>query len=377
MILRNSDYVALVKRMKENNSKVIVYGAGMVGQIIVPYLVREYNLYNLIDCFIDMDKRKNGQKVVIDNYSYEIRTPDYLESSKENLILLITNSRFIPVVRFLDSIGALNDAEGYIIPMMQIHAIDNEEPIHIERINEIEIIPRKIHYCWFGGKEIPEFLQNCINSWKELCPDYEIIEWNESNYDVNKHKFTKEAFEQKKYGFVTDVARLDILYENGGIYLDTDVTLIKNLDDCLYQQGFVGVEKWGNVNTGGGCGFMKQHPMLKQMLDHRVHFSFVMEDESLNMDTNGIYETNIFLAKGFKPNNSMQIIGGVTVYPPYINHPYDYMSGEMHIKDSTVSIHHFNGGWMKEDDLLNRKKTQDEYKNIVERIDRTEQEIDG
>jgi len=102
-----------------------------------------------------------------------------------------------------------------------------------------------------------------------------------------------------------------------------------------------------------------------------------MEDESLNMDTNGIYETNIFLAKGFKPNNSMQIIGGVTVYPPYINHPYDYMSGEMHIKDSTVSIHHFNGGWMKEDDLLNRKKTQDEYKNIVERIDRTEQEIDG
>lgn len=377
MILRNSDYVTLVKRIKENNSSVIVYGAGMVGQIIVPYLVREYNLFDSIDCFIDMDKRKKGKKIVIDNYSYEINTPDYLELPKENLILLVTNSKFHTVIHFLDSIAALDNAEGYIIPMMQIHTIDNEESIHIERISQKEIIPRKIHYCWFGGKELPEFLQNCINSWKELCHDYEIIEWNESNYDVNKYKYTKEAFEQKKYGFVTDVARLDILYENGGIYLDTDVTLIKNLDDCLYQQGFIGVEKWGNINTGGGCGFAKKHPMLKQMLDHRLQFSFIMEDGSLNLDTNGIYETEPFLAKGFKPNNTMQIIDEVTVYPSYINHPYDYMSCEIKKKDSTISIHHFYGGWMKEDELLNRKSTQNEYNNIVNRIKRMEQEIDG
>jgi hypothetical protein len=252
--------------------------------------------------------------------------------------------------------------------MMQIHAVEHTESIVFERRFQNQMIPKKIHYCWFGGKELPDFLKRCIESWRVCCPDYELIEWNENNYDVGRHRFTQEAYEHNRYGFVTDVARLDILYENGGIYLDTDVTLLKNLDDMLYQPGFTGVEKWGNINTGGGCGFVTGHPMLKKMLDYRDRFSFVMEDGSFNIETNGMYETVPFLEAGFKPDNSLQIVDDVTVYPSYVQHPYDYMSCEMSKKEATVSVHHFFGGWMEEDDRANRQKTQDEYKDILVRI---------
>lgn len=367
MKLRNSDYQSFVKRIKKNSSKLIIYGAGMIGQIIVPYLVREYDLYDAIDCFIDIDKRKCGQKISIDGYLYETRTPEYLEGYHRNVVILITNSKFYPILNFLDGIETLDCIEGYILPMMQLHEIEVAKTITVERICQEKCIPKKIHYCWFGGKKIPDFLQTCIQSWRVQCPDYEVIEWNENNYDVNMHLFTKQAFEQSKWGFISDVARLDILYEHGGIYLDTDVTLIKNLDNCLYQPGFIGVEKWGNINSGGGCGFIKKHPMVKRMLDYRDKYSFVMDDGSLNIETNGMYETIPFLQAGFKPNNTLQIIEDVTVYPSYVNHPYDYMSCETKKKDATISIHHFYGGWMEYDDRQNRGNTQNEYVSILQR----------
>ena len=378
MQLRNTDYTSLVKKVKENNSRIIVYGAGMIGQIIVPYLVRRYNLYSHIDCFIDTDKRKKGQKIYIDNYIYEIKNTDYLEENKDNQIILITNSKYSKVLEFLDNIQTLESTDGYIVPIMQLHEIEeNNNCIIIEKKYKTQLIPKKIHYCWFGKKEMPQFLCSCINSWREKCPDYEIIEWNEDNYDINRHEFTKEAYTNGKYGFVTDVARLDILYENGGIYLDTDVTLLKNLDNCLYQEGFIGTEKWGNINSGGGCGFMKEQAMLKKLIDYRENFQFMMSDGSLNIETNGVYESKPFLDAGFRPDNTLQEIEGVTIYPSYVNHPYDYMSCETHLRNATMSVHHFFGGWMEEEDRKNRRKTQEEYKCIINRIEKTESELYG
>lgn len=378
MRLRNTDYISFAKKIKENNNQVIVYGAGMIGQIIVPYLVRKYNLYSHIDCFIDTDKRKKGQKIYIDNYIYEIKNTDYLEENKDNQIILITNSKYSKVLEFLDNIQTLESTDGYIVPIMQLHEIEeNNNCIIIEKKYKTQLIPKKIHYCWFGKKEMPQFLCSCINSWREKCPDYEIIEWNEDNYDINRHEFTKEAYTNGKYGFVTDVARLDILYENGGIYLDTDVTLLKNLDNCLYQEGFIGTEKWGNINSGGGCGFMKEQAMLKKLIDYRENFQFMMSDGSLNIETNGVYESKPFLDAGFRPDNTLQEIEGVTIYPSYVNHPYDYMSCETHLRNATMSVHHFFGGWMEEEDRKNRRKTQEEYKCIINRIEKTESELYG
>lgn len=369
MILKNADYKSLAKKIKEENKKVIVYGAGMIGQIIIPYIIWEYDLLDKLDCFIDVDKRKKGSKVNVCGKEYTITTLDYLETIDENNIMLITNSNFFPIINFLDDIENLNNIEGYVVPMMQIYELKKAAPIVFEHKKADAVIPKQIHYCWFGRGEMSDFLKKCIDSWKFYCPDYEIIEWNEDNYDVNRHDYTREAYAHKKYGFVTDLARLDILYENGGLYFDTDVSLEKNIDDLLYQEGFIGVEKWGNVNTGGGCGFVAGHPMLKEMIAYRDKFHFELEDGTLNIDTNGLYETRPFLERGFKPCNALQEIGGVTIYPAYVNHPYDYMSCETIKKESTVSIHHFYGGWMEEDDRKNRENTQNKYADILKRIE--------
>lgn len=357
MNLKKSHYSDLAKNIRANNSHVYIYGAGMIGQIVVPYIIETYRLHDYIECYVDMDKRKTGKKIVIGTYEYEIKTPDVLNDVSEKAVILLTNSKFYPVVDFLDRIETLSTADCYIIPVMQL-------------IEQRPIIPKRIHYCWFGGKKMPDFLIECMDSWKKYCPDYEIIRWDESNYDVNKYGYTKQAAEHGKWGFVTDVARLDILYEHGGIYMDTDVKLLKSLDSLLYQKGFVGVEHWGNINSGGGIGAVSHHPMIQEMLDYRLKYSFIMEDGSFNLETNGLYETMPFIRHGMRIDNTLQIINGITVYPSSVFHPYDYMSCEKKIEDSSISVHYFYGGWMDEEDRKNRANTQDKYAAIIRRIER-------
>ena len=129
------------------------------------------------------------------------------------------------------------------------------------------MIPKIIHYCWFGGESLPESAIKCINSWKKFCPDYEIIRWDESNYDVTKNVYMKEAYEAKKWGFVPDYARLDIVYNYGGIYMDTDVELLKPLDDLLGCNAYMGVEKPGIVALGLGFGAEKGNSVIGDLLE--------------------------------------------------------------------------------------------------------------
>lgn len=365
MILQDALYAELADAVKEKNSRIVIYGAGVIGQILMPYLIKKYNLTGYLDCFIDRDSRLKDKKVLIDDCSFPIHAPDYLHKLGQNTVLLITNSKFWPVLKDLDSVEELDEVQAYIVPVMQLRELESSGDIVIERRTEKPLIPKKIHYCWFSDNPMPKFLQDCVETWKLLCHDYEFICWNENNFDVNKYRYTKEAYEKKKYGFVSDVARLDILYEHGGIFMDTDVTLLKNLDDLLYQPAFIGVEKWGNINSGSCCGFCAGHPVLKEMLDDRKKYSFVWEDGSLNTVTNGLYETLPFLEAGFRPDDSLQTVKGVTVYPSYVFCPYDYMSCETVKKEATVSVHHFYGSWLDENDCRNRENTQKEYLEML------------
>lgn len=115
-------------------------------------------------------------------------------------------------------------------------------------------IPKKIHYCWFGRNPLTESAKKCIESWKKYCPEYEIIEWNENNFDLTENRYAREAYEQKKWAFVSDYARLKIVYEQGGIYMDVDVELIKPLDELTELDGYMGFEKrdrWSDVDCNG------------------------------------------------------------------------------------------------------------------------------
>ena len=346
MVLRNAGYPELANRIKEEDKRITVYGAGMIGRIVIPYIVEAYGLQEYVDCFVDSDSRKQGQEILVGSFRYEIRGMEILSRLEKNSVLLITTSRFYQVLDCLDGIPKLRDTEAYLVPVMQLEASERAKKFGIHRFLDTPVIPKKIHYCWFSEKPMPLFLQECVQSWRELCPDYEIKEWNEKNYDVADIPYVEEAYKNGSYGFVADVARLDILYQYGGVYLDTDVTLLKSLDELLYQPGFVGVEKWGVINVGGGCGVMPHHPMIRKLLEYRLKFPFEWEDGSLNLESSGSYESKPFLDCGFKPDNTIQNVGGMTVYTSDFFHPFDYVSRELCVTENTYGIHHFTASWV-------------------------------
>ena len=140
------------------------------------------------------------------------------------------------------------------------------------------VIPKIIHYCWFGGKPIPEKDQRCIASWKKQCPDYEIRKWDETNYDVSKNQYMKEAYQAEKWGFVPDFARLDIIYNYGGFYLDTDVELLKPLDDLLPNKAVMGFEDGRNVSPGLIIGAEKNHSTIRLLMEVYRDRNFVNQD---------------------------------------------------------------------------------------------------
>lgn len=207
------------------------------------------------------------------------------------------------------------------------------------------MIPKKIHYCWFGGKELPELAKKCIASWKKYCPDYEIIRWDESNFDVESCKYVKEAYKNKKYAFVTDYVRLYAMYTQGGIYMDTDVELTKNLDAFLAHRGFSGFESKEHIPTGIMASEQK-FPLFAELLSYYTDRSFVLEDGTLDTTTNVVIITKLLTEKGFVPNGEFQIVDGFALFPQDVFCPYDNATGVLHKTANTAAIHWFNKSWV-------------------------------
>ena len=208
------------------------------------------------------------------------------------------------------------------------------------------MIPNVIHYCWFGGNELPDLAKNCIESWKKYCPDYEIIEWNESNFDINCCDFVKEAYHAKKWAFVSDYARLKIIYDNGGIYLDTDVELIKTLDSLLNEKCFFGEETPGLVNTGLGFGAEKQHRVLQLLLNEYEGHHFILADGTCDMEPCPTKNTRPLTKYGYKfSGENIWRSNEFVVFPPEFFCPIDYTTKVKTITNNTISIHLFNASW--------------------------------
>lgn len=217
------------------------------------------------------------------------------------------------------------------------------------------MIPKVIHYCWFGNGEPDELAQKCIASWKKYCPDYDIVRWSEDNYDVTKHPYMKEAYEAGKWAFVTDYARLDILYEYGGLYFDTDVELIKNFDPLLEDKAFVGREDGDRVNTGQAIGAEKGLEIIRELRDV-YNGEFFKTDKGYNTTTCVDYTSDYLVKKGLKNENSKQIIDDLTIYPKEYFCPIDVGYTKPKITDNTYSIHHFAASWHKGNRIIRNLK---------------------
>lgn len=207
------------------------------------------------------------------------------------------------------------------------------------------MIPKKIHYCWFGRGEKPKLALKCIESWKKYCPDYEIIEWNEDNFDINCCAYVKEAYENRKFAFVTDYVRLYAMYTQGGIYMDTDVEVTKNLDEFLVHQGFSGFESEKQIPTGIMAG-EKGFPLFKDLLSYYKGRHFVEADGNMDTTTNVTTITSMLTPKGFVPNGKFQVVDGLALYPRDYFCPLDDSTGVMHKSKNTATIHWFNKSWV-------------------------------
>lgn len=208
------------------------------------------------------------------------------------------------------------------------------------------MIPKIIHYCWFGGNELNDLAKKCIESWKKYCPDYEIIEWNESNYDYKKNPFMEAAYNDNKWAFVTDYARLDIVYNHGGIYLDTDVELIRSLDPLLTEKCFLGIEKGsGYIATGLGFGAEKFSEAVELMLNEYDGVVFESNDSKQPVNC-PIYNTKPFYNYGFSLEKDKTLKTDIaTIYSSEYFCPKNYYNFECDITEKTYSIHHFNASW--------------------------------
>lgn len=207
------------------------------------------------------------------------------------------------------------------------------------------MIPKKIHYCWFGRGKMPELAKRCIESWKKYCPDYEIKEWNEDNFDLDMYPYVREAYDNRKFAFVTDVVRLYALLKEGGIYMDTDVEVLKPLDSLLQYDAVSGFESLTQIPTGlMAC--RDSHPLFQEMLNDYDDLHFVRKDGSLDMTTNVTRITNVCLRHGFVPNGKLQTVAGFTLLPKDFLCPKDYITKKVNITRNTLTIHHFDGSWL-------------------------------
>lgn len=230
------------------------------------------------------------------------------------------------------------------------------------------MIPKKIHYCWFGGKELPELAIKCIDSWKKYFPDYEIIEWNENNFDINFNKFAKKAYENKKYAFFTDVARLYIIYNNGGIYFDTDVEVIKPFDDILSNNAFFGLENDGFINTGLGFGAEKNNKYIKMMLEDYDKRVFDTASEDASNQSCPVINSSIMKSCGFKLNGKKEEIDGTTIYPVEFFNPKGGYGKDVNITRYTVSIHHYDGSWLSSEEKKRSQKLSKIQKKLGKKL---------
>ena len=265
------------------------------------------------------------------------------------------------------------------------------------------MIPKIIHYCWFGGNPLPELAVKCIESWKKYCPDYEIKRWDESNFDLNCCDYVKEAYRAKKWAFVSDYARFKVLYDEGGLYFDTDVELIKPIDDIIERGPFMGAEigqpfdeitqakinaimqdidadtnadrniitsdchaaaleltrdqsgateeldrsgSGSSVAPGLGLAANPGLALYRKILDYYEKAHFIMEDGSLNQISVVMYTTEYLKRYGLKqPVNTIQKVAGIYVYPAEYFSPMDYETGEITLTENTRSIHHYMASW--------------------------------
>lgn len=324
--------------------KIVLYGAGASTRLILQAFYQR-GLKERLAFIVDKNESLDNTwcEAPGDIQAEVISLGHFLEQYgsyiKKEFTMLITPSTAMWIVDELDKIEGLDGVDAYVYALV---AGKKAPPPFCLRSLGAPTIPKRIHYIWIGENAMPaEDVEN-IESWKRLCPDYEIIRWNEKNYDFHKNPYTREAWEKKQYMYATDYARKDILYRYGGIYLDTDVELLKPFDDLLYNEAFIGMEDGGQLNSGSGLGAVAGHPAMLGMMEVYENVHFALPDGGCNWKYNTFYETSYMLGRGYELKNQYQIVDGVVCLPREVLMPESIMGLYDTYTENTIANHKIN-----------------------------------
>ena len=333
------------------NNECFCFGAGRQLTEICDDIPK---LVECIEGIIDNNPNLHNTERIVRGKSLTVYPAHYLEDRDiDNTILLITSSYKDEIILGLEKNEKLKNLRYTDFQdVLDAAAWDCTKPSEDFKKNNDMKIPKVLHYCWFGGGKIPERLQGYIDGWKRLLPDYDIIEWNEKNYDYTANDYMHSAYKKKRWGFVSDYARLDIVYSQGGIYLDTDVELVRRPDELLFNDAYIGFERLSTVNTGAGFGAVKEFHILKELMDFYDGREFVDESDPNKMILCPIYETEILKKHGLKLDGNFQIVDDMSVYPVEYFNAKSLYSNNLKITDRTVSIHHCTWTWAGEKNKL-------------------------
>lgn len=305
-------------------------------------IMPSYSLFHVANYIVDNDEKKWG-KLYGDKLPIISPSQMVLRIKKDDIILIMPVC-YENIIKQLDNITELDGIDCYIIDYIHDYLDSFVDMDYYEKSKENKYcIPPVLHYCWFGNNNLPLEYKRYIESWKKFCPDYKIIRWDESNYDVTKHTFLKKAYKEKKWAFVSDYARLDIVYNNGGIYLDTDVEVIKNFDELRKFHAFFGFESEEMVATGLGFGAEKGNVLVKSLLESYDNWG---EQDYI---TCPVLQSADMRKYGLKGNNTFQIIeyGKAAILPTEFLCGMSGYFKTKNISNNTYSIHHYSASWIE------------------------------
>lgn len=336
--------LASIEELIKKHEKIFLYGAGASCRLLLDSFWDDV-LRGHVECIVDANSDLNGSKITVEDDEICIIDIDSFISrygiKSGECVFLLTPAFSSLIVERLDAVPGLDGVKIYLLPML----CRNQKAGAFEfRSEEKPLIPKIIHYFWIGGSPMPDEYKKNIEGWKKLNPDFEIRCWSENNYDFEAIPYMSEAVSSgKEYlMFATDYARMDILYRYGGIYLDTDVELIKPLDELLYNKGFIGEEENGQLNSGSAIGAHPAHPMIEILMRCYSDRHFLNEDGRAKRTYNTYYETKCFIENGYRMVNEYQRVCDMVCFPAEVFMPICFAGMEDCYTERTVSAHRIN-----------------------------------
>lgn len=347
MVFKTDSYEVFVNNLGDN--KIIQFGASSAWHYYFSVFPDAFDqIVNKTSFIVDNDIQKQEKNFEIAGHCFQVRKPNALRKEKNYVILITVSMAYQEsICEQLLNMDLPDDVQCYSLSLMiQNVSKTNNECVeryfknHTERLN----VPL-IHSFWFSGEEKPELYKKCLQSWHEFCPEFEIVEWNTHNYDVNKNPYMREAFEHKKWAFVSDYARLDVIYRYGGIYMDMDVELVASLLPLLNAESFFCRQEDGLLELGSGFGANAGDLFIKELLDTYVDRRLVLDDGKIDMTPQPEWISGILCKNGIRNSHDSQVINNKLILSN------DYImcyAGDNSIDKAKLGIHWHNGGWLSE-----------------------------